>query len=476
VQFGDYTVINSGTGDDSTNTDNSYVKNLMIQDCRVGMVLDSPNFVQVLFDRLYISNYGGNPVDDDNVTPIESESACPVKFRTKNAVQILHGKLHAVDAYLYASYADTDDYSQYAIYALNGSFNVLSGYSESRFLAYVVDGDETQGQQEVNSISNFHLYPGTAGGPATDGKYPIYYAKSYLPLLLFGTKNIWVMEGPTSAGVVSVGCQVQTKFLSRYMVSGDWWDQYTRNPNSYDFGLMTMTHNLVGGESVLRWNISTQIGAAGTSFDSPDGKTFRLLNNLIRSTTVDENGTETTVYNVLPGEQPPGETTTAGYWDFGEEGIIAKHMLGAIPGVNMTEEEIAANSMSQLVWSASPGAGELNIYNGWAEYDGDRKVGARFGLDRRQITFWGELDGSGATSDAILVISGVVDCAAIGLTAGEKFHVVANGNGKFLPLSFTCGTSEGADYLTLAHADWPEDENSARCDRVSLDGITIFVK
>lgn len=136
--------------------------------------------------------------------------------------------------------------------------------------------------------------------------------------------------------------------------------------------------------------------------------------------------------------------------------------------------EIVANDQGQFVYAASPGAGELQLYNDWAEYNATRKVGYRFGLDRRQITFWGELDGSSASSDEILIISGIVDCDAIGLSESEKFYVAANGNGEFLPLSFTCGVSEGSDYLTLAHGDWPD--NSTRIDRVSLDGITIFVK
>lgn len=461
VQFGDYTVQNSGTGEDSTNTDNSYIKNLMISDCRVGLVIDSPNFVQVFFNRLLIYN-----------TPSVAQ-----KFKTKNAVQILHGKLHVVDFHPYASYVDGDAYSQYAIYALNGSFEILSGYSEAQFLAYVANGSETQGQQEVNSISNFHFFPGEAGGPATAGKYPIYYAKSYIPLLMVGTKGIWVMEASTSAGVISVGCQVPTKFLSRYTTGENWWEEFTRNPNSHDWGLMTTTINgPYNGNYALRYNVSSQIGAAGTSFDSPDGKTFRLLNNLIRSTYVDEYGAATTVYYVSPAEETPGATTKVNFWDFGNDGIRGRHLLAVTPQSHMTEAQLLANDYSQVVYSSSPGTGELNLYNGWAEYDGNRKVGFRFGLDRRQITFWGELNGSSATADAILVIGGTVDCSAIGLSDGEKFHVVANGNGKFLPLSFTCGTSEGADYLTLAHADWPEDENSARCDRVSLDGITIFVK
>lgn len=475
VQWGDYTDVDLGAGNatDHTNTDNSYIKNLMIQDCRIGMVIDSPNFMQVLFDRILIMNYGGNPVDDDNVTPIEDEDAAPIKFRTKNAVQILHGYFHAVEASLYASYADDDNHSQYAIYALDGSFNILSGYSEARFLAYVAEGDETQGQQQVNMISNFNFFPGLAGGPATPGKYPIYYRKSYMPLLLNGTRNIWVMEDPISAGVISVGCKVETKFLSRYMLGGNWWEQFTRNPNSYDWGLMTLTNM---GEGVQRWNVSTQIGAAGTAFDSPDGKTFRLLNNLVRSTYVDENGTETTTYYVSPGEESPGVTTTVSLWDFGADGIRARHLLGAMPQALLSEAEIAANDFGECRYSSS--SGELMLLsNGWTEHNATRKVGYRFGLDRRQIQFWGELNGDNATAAEILNISGIVKCEDIRMADGESFYVAANGNGELLPLKFTCvEVGETGDYMIMSHGDWPEDENSTRIDRVSLDGITIFVK
>lgn len=466
VQWGDYTETDGGDGSDTTNTDNSYIKNLMIQDCRIGMVIDSPNFIQVLFDRILIMNYGGNPVDDDNVTPIEDEDAAPIKFRTKNAVQILHGYFHAVEASLYASYADDDNHSQYAIYALDGSFNILSGYSEARFLAYVAEGDETQGQQQVNMISNFNFFPGLGGGPATPGKYPIYYRKSYMPLLLNGTRNIWVMEDPISAGVISVGCKVETKFLSRYMLGGNWWEQFTRNPNSYDWGLMTLSYN--SGD--LRWNVSTQIGAAGTAFDSPDGKTFRLLNNLIRSTAVYENGTDGTTYYVSPGEESPGAYTTANAWEFGDDGIRARNLLAATPQAIMTWEDIKNNDFPGVTYSATPGAGTA-LYSDWVELDSDRKVGYRYGLDRRQITFWGELNGNNATNETILVI-GLVDCAAIGLSAGESFHVGTNGNGEFLRLRFTCGATE--DYLILSHGEWPDA--TSRKSQVSLDGITIFIK
>lgn len=467
VQWGDYTETDGGDGSDTTNTDNSYIKNLMIQDCRIGMVIDSPNFLQVLFDRLFIGNYGGNPVSGS--TPIEQAGSAPIKFRTKNAVQILHGKLHAVDAHLYASYADTDAYSQYAIYALNGSFNILSGYSEAYFFAYVADGTQSQGQQDVNTISNFHLFPGTAGGPATAGKYAIYYAKSYRPLVLISTKGLYVKEASTSAGVVTLGVQNEPKYASRYVLGES--DNYeTRNPQSYDWGLTTMSYDT---DLIPRWNVAPQIGAASSSFESPDYDTFRLTNNLIRGTYL-SGETPVTMYTVFGGDADDEDNATiVNVWDFTSDGI-RHYKASRYNTQNTTMAEIVANDQGQFVYSASPGAGELQLYNDWAEYNATRKVGYRFGLDRRQITFWGELDGSSASSDEILIISGIVDCDAMGLSEGEKFYVAANGNGEFLPLSFGCGVSEGSDYLTLAHGDWPD--NSTRIDRVSLDGITIFVK
>jgi hypothetical protein len=277
LQFGDYEGYddaNSVYPDYTSQTDNSYFENIVIQDCRTGLVLNTPMFLQTFFNKLTVFNYGGNPVDANSV-PIESGSAAPIKFRTQNGIKILYGEFQGSDVAVYASYCDPNvAYSQYAIYCLDGTFNILNGYSEARFLAYV--DNEAGGSQvkNINSISNYHLFPGAAGGPSTSGKYPIYYAHRNRPLNLIGTRKVYVVEDSNSAGVFAFGCQTETPYMSIVDSTNK-----VRNSKSMDIACTYMTY-----DSGYRWATSNFVGNWGNLVEE-DGS-FMFLKGLLSRNSV----------------------------------------------------------------------------------------------------------------------------------------------------------------------------------------------
>jgi hypothetical protein len=426
VQFGDYTATDGGTGTDTTNTDNSYIKNLMIYDCRTGMVIDSPNFLQVHFSRLVIGNYGGNPVDGDGV-PEESASAAPVKFRTKNAVRILHGEFQATDAALLASYADTDAESQYAIYCDDGSFNLNGGYSETRFLAYITNGPDNDGGtaiKNVNSISHYHLYPGSAGGPDTDGKYPVHNKQSQVPLVLVGTKDINVYEDLASAGTQSIGCRSQEPVISWTAKTST---NYARNPKSNDWGSVTMT-----SDSGLRWDSNNMFGALGRIGSDNNGEIV-ISTNLVKRTTSTSH-----CYLFVPNDTDNNETHGVIIDDEGLQTFMTNDLT---PGACYTLDFIRASS-SDKVYPALQGD--------WKYSDADRKAGYRYLPDRRAFHLFGTVTGG----------TGLILYTPARIAAGTVYRIATTANRAY------CGL-----YIDQNGGLYHEDGSTTS---VSLDGIVLM--
>jgi len=244
-------------------TDNSQFDDLYVNDCRVGIVIDSPNFLQVHFNRLFAGSYGGNPVDAKG-KPVEDENAAPIKFRCKNAVRVLYGHLSGTSIHLYAPFDDGSPEGQYALYVLDGSFNILSGYSESQYFAYVANGADGKGGTwtiTTNTISNFHLYPGLAGGPVSKSKYRVFYDQELAPLSLFGCDGIEVKESPRSAGVMAFGCRTDAPFVSYFDL-----DTMRRNPKSVDLGCSNMTFS-GGRRHFMTNNLISNIGLSAMDND-----------------------------------------------------------------------------------------------------------------------------------------------------------------------------------------------------------------
>lgn len=273
ITFGRYSGYSGGVyPDDTGQTDNSIFTNTYVHDCRIGIVINSPNFLQCHFDRLMVNSYGGNPVDG-NGDPVESVYAAPVKFRTKNAVRILYGSLVGSSIHLSAPFRDADPESQYAIYVLDGSFNIESGYSEAKYLVYVANGANDaggQGTKAVNSINNFDSYPGDEGGPDTAGKYLIYYDQQLVPLTLSATDDVWVMESSRSAGVKAVGCRSQKPAIA--MTDGTY---YTRNPKSSEIACSIVTY-----DSGTRYSGYTRFGRSAGVF-SDNSSEITLLTDMV---------------------------------------------------------------------------------------------------------------------------------------------------------------------------------------------------
>lgn len=421
VQFGDYTATDGGEGVESTNTDNSYIKNLFIENCRTGMVIDSPNFLQVHFSRLVITNYGGNPVDDEGV-PVESSSATPIKFRTKNAVRVLHGELQAVDSTFLASYFDDDIESQYAIYVAKGSVNIQGGYSETRFLAYF-DDDNTS-IMNVNSISNYHLYPGSAGGPDDEDKYPIVYKQTQVPLVLTATKDINVYEDLASAGVQTFGCRSQQPVISWTAKTST---NYQRNPKSNDWGSITMTP-----DSGLRWDANNMFGALGRIGSEENGQIV-ISTNLVKRTTSTSH-----CYLFVPNDADNNETHGVIIDGDGLQTFMTNDLT---PGACYTLDFIRASS-SDKVYPALQGT--------WAYDDATRKAGYRYLPDRRAFQLFGAVSGG----------TGVIFYTPARMGAGTVYRIATTANRAYAGL-----------YVDQNGGLYHEDGNTTS---VSLDGIVLM--
>lgn len=421
VQFGDYTATDGGDGEETTNTDNSYIKNLFVENCRTGMVIDSPNFLQVHFSRLIITNYGGNPVDGEG-DPVESESATPIKFRTKNAVRVLHGELQAVDSTFIASYFDDDNTSQYAIYVDKGSVNIQGGYSETRFLAYF-DAGETA-IMNVNSISDYHLYPGSAGGPADEDKYPIVYKQTQVPLILVATKDINVYEDLASAGVQSLGCRSQQPVIS-------WTNKtstnYERNPKSNDWGSITMT-----SDSGLKWDSNNMFGALGRIGSEENGQIL-ISTNLVKRTTSTSH-----CYTFVPNDADNNETHGV---IIDRDGLQTFMTNDLTPGACYTLDFIRASS-SDKVYPALQGT--------WAYDDATRKAGYRYLPDRRAFQLFGAVSGG----------TGAIFYTPARMGAGTVYRIATTANRAYAGL-----------YVDQNGGLYHEDGSTTS---VSLDGIVLM--
>ena len=276
ITFGRYAGYDGKTyPPDSGQTDNSQFDDLYVSDCRVGIVIDSPNFLQVHFHRLLVMSYGGNPVDSRGI-PVEDGIAAPIKFRCSNALRVLYGHFSGTSIHLYAPFDDGSPEGQYALYVLDGSFNILSGYSESKYFAYVANGADDKGGTPVistNTISNFRLYPGPAGGPDSGSKHRIYYDQQLAPLSLFGCDGLQVKESPRSAGVMAFGCRTETPVVSYFDLAS-----LRRNPKSIDLGCSNMTYSK-GKPHFMTNNLISNIGLS-----SYDDDLLATLNLSMRST------------------------------------------------------------------------------------------------------------------------------------------------------------------------------------------------
>jgi len=346
ITFGRYAGYSSGYPADTGQTDNSYLENIRVHDCRTGIVINSPNFLQVHFNKLTVGNYGGNPTtldlakgsfqwgdegrttydyatwDDANATAEEvtDGSACPIKFRTKNAVRILHGRLEATNANLYASYADASVESQYAIYVLDGTFNLVNGHSEGHYLAFIDNGANSLGGQSwPYSLTNYLLRPGSAGGPPIAGKYPIYNTNQLNTLTLVGCTDVTVVESSTSAGTYAFGGRIQAYVLA---TTND--AHTTRNRRSMEWGVAHMTYydetnvnwitnNLIGGWTAIN------VGPTNEIFISQNLVPRYEVSGLIDYTYVDNSttanfllidGNGTRHANIAPGILTKGATYT----------------------------------------------------------------------------------------------------------------------------------------------------------------------
>lgn len=258
---------------DTGQTDNSIFTNLHVWDCKTGIVINSPNFLQCYFNRLLVGSYGGNPLDPEG-NPVENLTAAPIKFRTKNAVRLMYGSLVGSAIHLYAPFSDSSPESQYALYVLDGSFTIQSGYSESKYFAYVENGANKAGgthTKSVNSISNFDLYSGAAGGPDTPGKYPIHYAQELVPLALTNTDGIWVFEAANSAGVLATGCRTENQFIASQNLRTK-----KRNPKSTEIACSYLQSE----SGTLRWSTGTRIGQSASINSNASGETI-IANDLI---------------------------------------------------------------------------------------------------------------------------------------------------------------------------------------------------
>lgn len=280
ITFGRYVGYDGRTyPPDSGQTDNSQFDDLYVSDCRVGIVIDSPNFLQVHFNRLLVASYGGNPVDSKG-KPVEDANAAPVRFRCKNAVRVHYGNFSGTSIHLYAPFDDGSPESQYALYVRDGSFNILSGFSESKYFAYVANGANDKGGiggLATNTISNFHLYPGLAGGPDSGTKHRVYYDQELVPLSLFGCDGIQVKESPRSAGVMAFGCRTETPIVSYFDLA-----TLRRNPKSVDIGCSNMTYS-DGKAGFMTNNLISNLGLS--SYDNDLFATVNLSTRSWKNTT-----------------------------------------------------------------------------------------------------------------------------------------------------------------------------------------------
>ena len=243
---------------DDYQTDNSLFRNLVVQDCKIGIRIQSPNFLQCLFDKLSVANYGG-------------DTGVFAKFTTETAVHVKFGAFVATACYLYAAAYDvTRPWTQYAIYCEHGTFNILSGYTEALYLAYVKDSDLATVQP--NSISDFLMNQGAAGGSTHPARYIVYYAQSRVPLVLKGCYCVNVFEAATSCGVHAFGCQSQQPCVSTTDYS-----LYTRNPKSSEICCTYLVTDGLGGS----WQTnSSQVGADMGLFSAAAGE-MMLSTNLV---------------------------------------------------------------------------------------------------------------------------------------------------------------------------------------------------
>lgn len=274
ITFGRYSGFQGGLyPTDTGQTDNSIFTNLFVWDCKTGIVINSPNFLQCYFNRLLVASYGGNPVDRQG-KPFENFTATPIKFRTRNAIRLIYGSFVGSSIHLCAPFRDSNPESQYALYVLDGSFNIQSGYSEARYFAYVANGANKAGgihTKSVNSICNFDLYSGDAGGPDSPGKYPVYYAQELVPLALTNTDGIWVFESTNSAGVLAAGCRTENQIIAAQDLT-----HMKRNPKSAEIACSYLQSE----SGTLRWSTGTRIGQSASINSNASGETI-IANDLI---------------------------------------------------------------------------------------------------------------------------------------------------------------------------------------------------
>lgn len=422
VTFGRYVGYNGATyPPDTGQTDNSYFRNLVIKDCKIGLVINSINFLQCHFSRLSIGSYGGNPVDGDR-HPIEDPNAAPIKFRTKNAIRLLYGEFSGTAIHIYAPFADADPESQYALYCLDGSFNIFSGYSENRFLVYVANGANGTGGTgaiNTNTIQNFHLYSGAVGGPQTAGKYKIYYSQSKVPLTLVGCKGIRVIETSDSAGVRSFGCFTEACTISQTS-SG------VRNRNSSDIAISTMAYN----EGEARYDLNNIFGHWG-NFTTPSNGQILLSNNLVKQTLAIGDR-----YLFRDGD---GSNTTASGIIIDSNGVRSFEAVGLTNG--------ATYPLSRFLDATEKFYPVLQ--GSWTYGDATRRAGFRYFADRRAVQLFGTVTGG---TGLILYLP---------VRPSVSYRVATVSNGAFCEL--TIGTS-GQVYL-----------QSGSATNVSLDGIVLLM-
>ena len=395
ITFGRYAGYTAGAyPDDTGQTDNSYFENIWVQDCRVGIVINSPNFLQCHFNKLTVGNYGGNPVAGDyssyptgyafswsenalwnstNAVPVEDATrACPIKFRTKNAVQVLYGRFEGTNVNLYASYNDADPWSQYGIYVLDGAVSITNGHQETHSLAYITNGANDLGNQSwPNTFTNILQRQGAAGGPVIAGKDVIYNERQYSPVILVGCTDVTVTETADSGGTMAFGTRNQRQYVSAI-------DRitYKKNPRSIELGSSFMTAD--GGK--IRWATNNIIGQGLNILTDGVGKFFLSTNLVMR------NDNDTIYYMFQAGDN---SSTTANILYVGAEDPLSYHIAGLTNGQSYTWAALMSKDSSSGILKYPT----LITANGWSYVDGTRKAGYILSSFGRTLQLFGCVTG-----------------------------------------------------------------------------------